>query len=84
MKYSSALLQKFITIQDSPHNVANHLTLKTCEIEDVVETSDEVAEAIPETISPVPDNTITPTPTLTPEIDDEGTVIPKAVPVLEP
>lgn len=58
--------------------------INATEIEDVVETSDEVAEAIPETISPVPDNTITPTPTLTPEIDDEGTVIPKAVPVLEP
>jgi hypothetical protein len=27
---------------------------------------------------------LTPTPTLTPEIDDEGTVIPRAVPVPEP
>lgn len=30
------------------------------------------------------DRSLTPTPTLTPEIDDEGTVIPRAVPVPEP
>ena len=37
MKYSSSLLQKFITIQDSPENIAKNLILKTCEIEEIVE-----------------------------------------------
>jgi hypothetical protein len=37
-----------------------------------------------ETTTPSADNTVTPTPTLTPEIDDEGTVIPRAVPVKDP
>ena len=44
MKYSSSLLQKFITVQDSPENIAKNLILKTCEIEDIVE------RKIPETI----------------------------------
>ena len=49
------------------------------------ETGDEVGEVAsrhPAAASPT--TTTTPTPTLTPEIDDEGTVIPKAVPVAEP
>ena len=44
MKYSSSLLQKFITIQDNPENIAKNLILKTCEIEEIVE------RKIPETI----------------------------------
>ena len=44
MKYSSSLVQKFITIQDSPENIAKNLILKTCEIEEIVE------RKIPETI----------------------------------
>lgn len=35
MKYSSALLQKFIAIQDTPENIAQELILRTCEIEEV-------------------------------------------------
>lgn len=45
------------------------------------EARDETAQAAQ---SPAADNSVTPAPTLTPEIDDEGTVIPKAVPVPEP
>jgi phenylalanyl-tRNA synthetase beta chain len=37
MKYSLSLLQKFITIQDTPENIAKELILKTCEIEEVTE-----------------------------------------------
>lgn len=48
------------------------------------ETGDEVGEDASGTMFPAADNTATPTPTLTPEIDDEGTVIPRAVPVIEP
>lgn len=44
MKYSSSLLQKFITVQDSPENIAKNLILKTCEIEEIVQ------RKIPETI----------------------------------
>lgn len=44
MKYSSSLLQKFISIQDSPENIARNLILKTCEIEEIEE------RHIPETI----------------------------------
>ncbi|MES2660995.1 MAG: penicillin-binding transpeptidase domain-containing protein [Verrucomicrobiota bacterium] len=35
-------------------------------------------------IQPPPVNDVTPTPTITPEVDAEGSVIPKAVPVTEP
>ena len=46
------------------------------------ETGDEAGDAA---VNPgSPGDSITPTPTLTPEIDDEGTVIPRAVPVEEP
>ena len=48
------------------------------------ETGDEVGEIATGTTTPPADNTVTPKPTLTPEIDDEGTVIPRAVPVTEP
>ena len=49
------------------------------------ETGDEAGDVTTETHSTPPtDNSSTPTPTLTPEIDDEGTVIPKAIPVQEP
>jgi penicillin-binding protein 2 len=58
--------------------------INATEIQDIVETGDEVAEATSGTIFRPADNTDTPTPTLTPEIDDEGTVIPKAVRVPEP
>lgn len=36
MKYLSSLVQQYITIHDSPDNIANNLTCKICEIEDVV------------------------------------------------
>jgi len=48
------------------------------------ETGDEAGEVTMDGTHSSPDNTATPTPTLTPEIDAEGTVIPKAVPVPEP
>ena len=54
------------------------------EVESPGETGDEIGDVTAETTTPPADNTITPTPTLTPEIDDEGTVIPKAVPVTDP
>lgn len=51
--------------------------------EDLGETGDEIGGI--GTITQAPeDNSDTPVPTLTPEIDDEGTVIPRAVPVPEP
>lgn len=35
MKYSSQLLKKFISINDSPENIAKNLIVKTCEIEEI-------------------------------------------------
>ena len=47
------------------------------------ETGEEAGDVATET--PIPPSTIiTPTPTITPEVDAEGSVIPKAVPVKEP
>ncbi|MFZ9938046.1 MAG: penicillin-binding transpeptidase domain-containing protein [Luteolibacter sp.] len=48
------------------------------------ETGEEIAAAAVIRGDGGTDDSITPTPTLTPEIDDEGTVIPRAVPVPEP
>ena len=61
-------------------------TTEPMDADDNGETGDEAGdvEAPPPAAIPVPDNSATPTPTLTPEVDDEGTVIPKAVPVHEP
>ena len=47
------------------------------------ETGDEVEEVTATSMPVAVDNTTAPTPTLTPEIDDEGTVIPRAIPVIE-
>jgi penicillin-binding protein 2 len=47
------------------------------------ETGDEVGE-LAVTADAAADDSVTPVPTLTPEIDVEGTVIPRAVPVPEP
>jgi penicillin-binding protein 2 len=44
----------------------------------------EVAEVLPSATVPAADTSVTPTPTFTPEIDVEGTVIPRAVPVTDP
>gem|GEM_PF-2405428 len=38
MLFSSQLLKKFINIQDSPKNIAELLTLHTCQIDGVKET----------------------------------------------
>lgn len=54
------------------------------EAPDTGETGNEIGEILPETTPRSSDNTDTPAPTLTPEADDEGTVIPRAVPVKEP
>lgn len=37
MKYSSLLLQKYIDIPVSVEQLANDLTLKTCEVEEIFE-----------------------------------------------
>lgn len=37
MKYTSQLLKKFISVNDTPENIAKNLILKTCEIEEVSE-----------------------------------------------
>jgi penicillin-binding protein 2 len=50
--------------------------------EDPGETGAEVGDEVP--VTPPPDTTtVMPTPTITPEVDAEGSVIPKAVPVPE-
>ena len=46
------------------------------------ETGEEVGPHTP--VQPPPTTAITPTPTITPEVDAEGIVIPRAVPVAEP
>lgn len=37
MKYISPLLKKFISLEDTPQNIAKNLILKTCEIEEIYE-----------------------------------------------
>lgn len=37
MKYTSPLLKKFISLTDTPENIAKNLILKTCEIEEIHE-----------------------------------------------
>ncbi|MBO7505598.1 hypothetical protein J6T66_05810 [bacterium] len=37
MKYHSQLIRKYITIEDTPENIANNLILKTVEIEEVIQ-----------------------------------------------
>jgi penicillin-binding protein 2 len=54
--------------------------------DDIGETGDEIgefADVVSSTPDPEADTNVTPTPTLTPEIDAEGTVIPRAMPVPE-
>lgn len=50
--------------------------------DDAGETGEEVGEDVPPSPQPAPDTTV-PAPTITPEVDAEGSVIPKAVPVQE-
>lgn len=52
--------------------------------DDPGETGDEVGDLAATSETPAADDSVTPVPTITPEIDDEGTVIPRAVPVPEP
>ncbi len=52
-------------------------------VEDAGETGEEVGTVVSE-IPAIPSTTDTPTPTITPEVDAEGSVIPKAIPVKEP
>lgn len=47
------------------------------------ETGAEVGDAVPD-LRVQPSTTVTPMPTITPEVDAEGSVIPRAVPVKEP
>jgi len=44
MKYIAPLLKKFISINDTPENIAKNLILKTCEIEEI--TYRTIAESI--------------------------------------
>ena len=37
MKYSSSLLKKFISIDDSIQNISDKFTLKTVEVEEIIE-----------------------------------------------
>ena len=37
MKYNASLLKKFISINDTPSNIAQNLILKTAEIEEIQE-----------------------------------------------
>jgi len=37
MKYHSSLLKKYISVQEKPEDIAKELTLKTCEIEEIIE-----------------------------------------------
>jgi penicillin-binding protein 2 len=50
---------------------------------DIGETGEEVGEVIPGVNPPPGDDAVTPAPTITPEVDAEGSAIPKAVPVSE-
>lgn len=62
---------------------ANNNSPETAPDPDAGETGDEVGDDVTGTTL-TPDIGDNPRPTLTPEVDDEGTVIPKAVPVPDP
>ena len=51
--------------------------------EDAGETGEEAGDVAP-AVPAVPSTTVTPTPTITPEVDAEGSVIPRAIPVKDP
>lgn len=53
------------------------------EADDIGETGDEAIEVRPTVTLPT-ETTVTPEPAITPEVDEEGSVIPRAVPVPEP
>jgi hypothetical protein len=36
MKYSSTLIKRFISIDDTAENISDNLILKTCEIEEII------------------------------------------------
>jgi penicillin-binding protein 2 len=57
---------------------------ETMDQPDPGETGDEIGETAAAPATPPADDSVAPAPTLTPDIDAEGTVIPKAVPVTEP
>ena len=66
-----------------PEDVLAAIGAAEQENEDLGETGEEIGE-IPAATETPEDDSDTPVPTLTAEVDDEGTVIPKAVPVVEP
>jgi hypothetical protein len=37
MKYHSSLIKKYISVNDTPENIAQNLIMKTCEIEEIIE-----------------------------------------------
>ncbi len=69
--------------QPAPEAIAAAATQVIPTEEDSGETGEEVGDVAP-AIEPLPSTTVTPTPNITPEVDAEGSVIPRAVPVEEP
>ncbi len=67
----------------NPATAVNPAAAPAMEEAEAGETGAEAGDDVTGTTSPA-DNHDTPAPSLTPEIDDEGTVIPKAIPVPEP
>ena len=69
--------------EPAPEAIAAVATETGTPVEDAGETGEEAGN-IPPQVPAIPSNTETPTPSITPEVDAEGSVIPKAVPVQEP
>ena len=69
--------------QPPPEAIAAVASEATPPADDAGETGEEAGEVAPE-VAAIPSTAVTPTPTITPEVDAEGSVIPKAVPVKEP
>jgi penicillin-binding protein 2 len=67
-----------------PEDILAALNLDPNAVGDPGESGDEAGELALPTLTTTNEPTTIPTPTLTPEIDAEGTVIPRATPVSEP
>ena len=67
-----------------PEDVLAAIQLDPASLANTGESGDEAGDIALPTLITTNNNETTPTPTLTPEIDAEGTVIPRATPVTEP
>ncbi len=67
----------------APEAIAAAAIPVTTAEEDAGETGEEAGDVAP-AVPDLPSTTVTPTPTITPEVDAEGSVIPRAVPVKDP